>query len=140
MPIIARVVNALSWGIALAFVIRLALAWNSLPDQVAAHFTRAGDPDLFISRAALAIQASGAVLVAPVLATFMRFDRFGHAFLFGTTVILTIAFWMVVDFNVNGRPISSAPAILGAGSVAAVAAFLILGRAASASTPSTRSE
>jgi hypothetical protein len=128
MPPVARAITAVSWGLALAVVIRLALVWDALPDRVATHFTRAGEPDGFMPRAALALLASCAGLVGPLLSTFVRFDRFGHAFLFGTAVTLTSAFWLVIDFNVSGRSVGSAPVILGAGVLAGVAAYVLLGR------------
>lgn len=126
MPLVARVVNIILWGLALTMLIRLTLVWQSLPLQVATHFSGSGTPDRLMSRTALAVVIVAAAMIVPMMFTVRRFDRLRHAVLSGTAVALMMAFWMTIDFNLTGQPVSAATALAG-GAIAGGLAYALFG-------------
>lgn len=98
----------------LAFVMRLARAWDDLPDQVASHFDFSGDPNSWMSKRWFAVIAVvfGAAFAA--FTAWLVFSSSSHvpasvpAVLTLASFVFFLAFWQVINFNAYKKPFRSA--------------------------------
>lgn len=97
----------------LAFVMRLARAWDDLPDQVASHFDFSGDPNSWMSKRWFAVIAVvfGAAFAAfnawLVFSSSSHVPAFVPAVLTLSSFIFFLAFWQVINFNAYKKPFRS---------------------------------
>lgn len=93
---------------------RLARAWDDLPDQVASHFDFSGDPNSWMSKRWFAVIAVvfGAAFAA--FTAWLVFSSSSHvpasvpAVLTLGSFIFFLAFWQVINFNAYKKPFRSA--------------------------------
>lgn len=98
----------------LAFLMKLARAWDELPDQVASHFDFSGDPNSWMSKRWFAVIAGVfgvgfAVFVAgEVFSPSSDVPVFVPAVLTLASFIFFLGFWQVINFNAYKKPFKSA--------------------------------
>ncbi|HXT73570.1 MAG TPA: DUF1648 domain-containing protein [Candidatus Angelobacter sp.] len=93
---------------------KLARAWDDLPDQVASHFDFSGDPNSWMSKRWFAVIA---VVFGAAFAAFtagLVFSSSSHipasvpVVLTLSSFIFFLAFWQVINFNAYKKPFKSA--------------------------------
>jgi len=93
---------------------RLARAWDDLPDQVASHFDFSGDPNSWMSKRWFAVisvvfgTAFAAFVALLVFSSSSRVPVFVPAVLTLASFIFFLAFWQVINFNAYKKPFTTA--------------------------------
>lgn len=95
----------------LAFVMKLARAWDDLPDQVASHFDFSGDPNSWMSKRWFAVvfgAAFSAFTAGLVFSSSSHIPASVPVVLTLSSFIFFLAFWQVINFNAYKKPFKSA--------------------------------
>jgi len=103
------------WFFVLAFFIQLVLFWSQLTSRVAVHFDTYGTPNRWAGKWEFALVALASLAGAGVVFTWClqsfrtRGDRMVpilYALYYGMVMFLSLLFWQVMRFNVQGSPFS----------------------------------
>ncbi len=109
-----KIVGLVPSFLLLAFVMRLARAWDDLPDQVASRFDFSGDPNSWMSKRWFAViavvfgTAFAAFVALLVFSSSSRVPVFVPAVLTLASFIFFLAFWQVINFNAYKKPFTTA--------------------------------
>ena len=93
---------------------KLARAWDDLPDQVASHFDFSGDPNSWMGKRWFAVIAVVFGAVFAIFTAGLVFSSSSHvsasvpAVLILGSFIFFLAFWQVINFNAYKKPFKSA--------------------------------
>lgn len=119
---VVRVVLVL---VPVALAARMAMVWSRLPESMATHFGTSGEADSYLPRLVFLLIAVGVPAFTASLFFRRQGDPFGQAIASGITVLIGVAFWQVVAFNLGeGRVSIAVPAA--AGGVAALVVLAIV--------------
>jgi multisubunit Na+/H+ antiporter MnhG subunit len=106
--------RVLSGALLLAPVVfagRMLTAWSRLPESMAVHFNAGGQPDSFVPPVVFLLVGVAALSWIAAVGIRRAADPFRQAIAAGITVVISVAFWQAVSFNLGEGQVAIVPAV-----------------------------